>query len=107
MVLDRQSLDKVNKALSLKTDIETLYQLSMDEKPEIRSCIASNKNTPKNAFLNLVRDREWWIRRDVATNPRTPMNLLEKLLSDENSEVREAAASHPKMIKKQQKFKSK
>ena len=55
---------------------------------QIRSFIATNKNTPLLYLEKLAEDKSWIVRNSVATNSNTPEKLLEKLAKDTSPHVK-------------------
>ena len=88
-------------------DFSFLYNPAFDQKPEeanlsesfirgglnhplfqIRSFIASNKNTSLSYLEQLAEDENWVVRKSVAANSNTPVKLLETLATDCNCFVK-------------------
>ena len=84
-----------------------LYNPAFDQKPEeanlsesfirggmnhpnfqIRSFIATNKNTPPLYLEELAEDENWVVRKSVAANPNTSEKLLKKLAKDSSPHVK-------------------
>ena len=55
---------------------------------QIRSFIATNKNTPPLYLEKLAEDESWIVRNSVAANSNTPEKLLEKLAKDSSPHVK-------------------
>lgn len=89
------SYTKGELARSRKTSKVVLSALSKDEDEDIRTLVATHKNTPPEALLSLSKDKNEFVREEVAKNPSSPPEALEILAKDEDVDVLAGVVVNP------------
>jgi hypothetical protein len=54
---------------------------------------------PREALVQLSKDKNSYIRETIARNPNTPIAILLQLSKDEDSDVRKEAVNNPSFPK--------